>query len=1006
MNRPHPLLLSTMLVMSLLFPHSLRAGGGIETLGSARFTIITPQLIRMEYSPDHQFVDVPSWFARRRDVRDIDYQVQQNERSLTIDTGKIRLVYTSDDSGFDARNLRATIYTDGKSIEWNPSVRESDNLGGANRSLDRIRAAVPIEPGLISRDGWHLYDESTSVVANQDWFEERPKNHSVDWYFFGYGSDYKAALKSLVAICGDMPLPRKSVLGTWYSRNWPYTEGEFKKIVEEYHQYDFPLDNIVMDYGWHKKGWTGYTWNTELIPDPAGLLKWFHEQGLAVTLNDHPDASVQPTESMYRDFMNAMGQNPDSGKTIPYDAGDKKFMNTFWKFTHVPRMAEGVDFWWLDMGKPLAPSLPSLDGLEMLNDFYFKMTDGDGKRGQSFSRWAGWGDHRNPIQFSGDADTGWKMLAFEVPFTSTSGNVGCFFWSHDTGGYRGGRNEESYARWTQFSAVAATLRSHCANRADMDRRPWKWPDWATDSMRRSYHLRASLIPYVYSIAHQAVTESVPFIRPLYIDHPGEEAAYHNGQEYLFGDDMLAAPITAPGEGKNHLGWQRVWFPDGPWYQYFTGEKYDAGSEVVAAADINEFPLFVRGGVAIPEQPYSERPTSTPLKTLVLRCFPGDDGRTGISHLYEDDGISGDYKRGGSATTELSYSQHGNDVTVRIAPTQGHYAGQVTARAYVVLLCNTAQGSLNAPSNATLSYDSATSTNRIEIPESSIDRETVVKVSAPPIDSAKLREKAMTRRLDGLLGKPFDQWTDADRAATMPVVSNAIEAIHGRGLMSVSKSPYLYGNDISLVYLDPAATGAVDATLALDSWSNRTTVRNGQPIDFAAAAEAISPAETIDVPGVEHRLRLKVAGRGGDISLNTADLQLNNLAIDARPTTNKGRGENAIDGIADGAPAHGDNEWTVPADTSEAWIKLAWADPVRAKRVLLFDRPSLENQVLAGKLSFSDGTSIPVGELPNDGKTPADISFPEKTITWLRFDITQRSTTTKEAGLAEIGVFDR
>ena len=981
---------------------------GVETLGSARFTVITPQLIRMEYASDGKFIDAASWFARNRDVRDTHYQVQNDGQTLTIDTGIIHLVYTNDGKSFAANNLKAEVKTGSGTVSWTADMEQTGNLGGIIRGLDRKRAAVELDPGLLSRDGWFLLDDSTSVLATKDWFEERPASHGLDWYFFGYGLDYKAAIKSLTTVSGEIPLPRKTVMGAWYSRNFAYTEDEFKAIVGEYHDNDFPLDNIVMDYGWHIKGWTGYTWNKPLIPDPDGLLKWYHDQGLDVTVNDHPDNSVQPQESMYADFMKAMGQDPATQQIIPYDGSDKHFMDTFWQYTHVPLMQQGVDFWWLDWGKPPVSKLPSLDGLSMLNDYYFKKTDVDGKRGQSFSRWAGWGDQRNPIHFSGDADSGWKMLTFEVPFTSTSGNVGCFFWSHDTGGYRGGRNEESYTRWVQFSALSATLRSHSAGVADMDRRPWKWPSWATDSMRRSFHLRSNLIPYVYSSAAQAVKASVPFIRSMYIDHPTEEAAYHNGQQYYFGDNLLVAPITAPGQGDNHLGWQHVWFPGGTWYQYFTGEKFTDKGNVLVSADINEFPLFVRAGVPLPEQPYSERPTSTPLKNLVLRCFPGADGDTGTSQLYEDDGISDDYKTGGFATTTLSYSRHGDEITIRVAPTSGSYKGQVTSRAYTVLLHGTQQGKLLAPSDAKLTYDAATGINRIEIPENSVTRETVVKVTATDLDPAQVRQKAIARRLDGLLNKPYAQWTDADRAGLTPGLIDAVAAIHGVGLMAVNQNPYLYGNDVKLVYYDPAATKPVNGTLSYKSWNKPVTLTSGQPFDFKDAALALAPEDTIRVPGIENRWFLKVDGHQDAVSLDTSEVAYNlgNLALDAKPSTSNGRGENAIDGVAQGAPTEINNEWNVKPGKDKTWIKLTWVNPIKATRILLYDRPNSDDQVVAGKLTFSDGSKLDVGELPNDGKTPANITFPEKEITWVRFDITQTSPTTKSAGLAEFGVFDR
>ena len=154
-----------------------------------------------------------------------------------------------------------------------------------------------------------------------------------------------------------------------------------------------------------------------------------------------------------------------------------------------------MDFWWLDWQQgPDTRSVPDLTNLFWLNTLLYQHTAQNGQRGLSFSRWAGWGDHRHPIHFSGDADTGFPTLAFEVPFTSTAGNVGCFFWSHDIGGHMGGRNEESYARWCQFGATSPVLRSHSTRDAQTDRRPWNYPAWAENSMRASFHLRSELVP--------------------------------------------------------------------------------------------------------------------------------------------------------------------------------------------------------------------------------------------------------------------------------------------------------------------------------------------------------------------------------------------------------------------------------------------------------------------------------------------------------------------------------
>ena len=221
-----------------------------------------------------------------------------------------------------AGNLHADIKKGDGVVTWKPGMASTGNLGGTARTLDGVSGRIALEEGVLSRDGWYLLNDSRSDLFVGDWIQARPKSAANDWYLFGYGTDYHAALRSLFTVSGPPPLPRKYVLGVWYSRYWPYKADEFKQIVQEYQQHDFPLDMLVMDMDWHgmnakslgvKRGymnevWTGYTWNKDLIPDPVELLQWMNRQGLHVTLNDHPADGIQPNEEMYPDFMRAMAR--------------------------------------------------------------------------------------------------------------------------------------------------------------------------------------------------------------------------------------------------------------------------------------------------------------------------------------------------------------------------------------------------------------------------------------------------------------------------------------------------------------------------------------------------------------------------------------------------------------------------------------------------------------------------------------------------------------------------
>jgi alpha-glucosidase (family GH31 glycosyl hydrolase) len=224
----------------------------------------------------------------------------------------------------------------------------------------------------------------------------------------------------------------------------------------------------------------------------------------------------------------------------------------------------------------------------------------------------------------------------------------------------------------------------------MDRRPWTYSKQAEDSMRISFHLRSELFPYIYSSVWESCTESVPLNRPMYVEYPGMEEAYHNPQEYFFGDDLLVAPITSPGEGPDKVAQQTVWFPPGEWYDWFTGQHFSGERTERVSADINRFPLYARGGVPIPLQPYTQRMTTATLTDLAVRCYPGADGHSASTTLYEDDGVTTRYLKGEWSQTVLTYRRSENKVAVIISPSKDSYAGQVEKRSYQVELRETAK----------------------------------------------------------------------------------------------------------------------------------------------------------------------------------------------------------------------------------------------------------------------------------------------------------------------------
>ena len=947
-------------------------------VGQARFSVLTPNCIRIEYAPNGRFVDLPSLFASNRGARFNGFKVEKNANSTVIDTGAIRLNYSPNGAAFSAANLSATIQ-DG--ARWTPGAPGKGNLGGTIRTLDGVKGPVDVGQGVLSRDGWYALDDSRTPLLVGDWVSARPKDAGQDWYLFGYGSNYRAALKSLTTVGGEVPLPRRNALGAYYSRYWAFSSADYRAIVKEYAQHDFPLDNMVLDMDWHRDGWTGWSWNRTLLPDAEKLIADLHAEGLQTTLNLHPADGVHSGEDRYANFMGALGK-PADGKTLPFDASDQRQMKALSTEILAPLTRDGVDFWWLDWQQyGQTRSIPELTNLWWLNELLFRDTSQGGRRGVSLSRWAGWGDHRHPIHFSGDADSGWKSLAFQIPFTSTSGNVGCFFWSHDIGGHNGPRNEESYTRWCQFGALSAALRSHSARDASTDRRPWNYPNWAENSMRTSFHLRSELFPYIYTSVAQSCRDTVPLNRPLYFDFPKDEAAYHNGQEYLFGDNLLVAPIASPGVGPNRVAHQAVWFPGGSnWFNVFSGEKYNGNSEALCAADINEFPLFARGGVPIPMQPYSSRMTSAPLSVLRVRAFPGAEGQTGRAPLYEDDGNTNSYQKGTFAQTPLSYTRRGNRVEIKVGATTGTFAGQLKSRASQIELPATqrAQAAMLDGKPVPFTFDPKTATNIIYVPSRSIEREFTVVVEVADADSDALRNVALARRMKGVTGRDFAPQNPREliRAALANPLSteetDEALAVVGVGVVAKSQSPTFARGEVRDVFFAPPGVVDNDQTQVETVSRSRASFQIGGKrvqLPEELGSDDIAPFATVTVSGIED-----------------------------------GYGKNgATDKVISGYPDDRGAEWS--SNTKEgATIRLTWNAPQKIDRIALYDRPNGNDNITRSLLTFSDGTTLEVGTLPNEGNTPYEVRFPAKTIEWVEWKAVAVSPETEHAGLSEIAVF--
>ena len=694
--------------------------------GNARFTVLTPEMIRIEYSDKGVFEDRATIDIQNREMDVVPSFTQKEDNDfLYIETDRIKLKYRKGTNPViipaSPENLTITMPHNGQEVVWYPGKPDPLNLKGTCRTLDGSdgdNKRSELENGLISRSGWAVIDDSWTSTRPDgsrsfalepndevgfEWWSERKDPQALDLYFMGYGSDYKKALADFTKIAGKIPLPPTYVFGYWYSRYASYSDEDYRRIMAELAENNIPTDVLILDMDWHwngdkgcdsegRGGWTGWSWNTNLLPNPQKLLDDIHANNLRVSLNLHPADGVNSVESprYYESMKSELNGKYGTDGNITWSIDYPDFTKSFFKNIIREHEQEGVDFWWLDWQQHLTShATPGLGETFWCNHVFFNdmKKNRPERRPVIFHRWGGLGSHRYQIGFSGDALINFPTLAFQPYFTATASNVGYAYWGHDLGGHaftdeKIVNDPELMLRWIQFGVFTPIFRSHATKDERIERRMWKFSNFPL--MREAVKLRYALFPYIYTMARKTFDTGVGICRPLYYEYPDNDEAYTYEGEYLFGDNILVAPITeAAQDGKTSL--KEIWFPKGKWWSVATNEMIEGPCVRTMQFSDKDIPYFYRAGAMIPLNPQSVKRVTDKPSQMVLDVVAGENGD---DILYEDEGDNSDYATR-FATTQLRHNVDGKTETCVIAPRQGDATNLVERRSWTVNLLNAA-----------------------------------------------------------------------------------------------------------------------------------------------------------------------------------------------------------------------------------------------------------------------------------------------------------------------------
>lgn len=755
---------------SVVFAQSPQANPAtVVTVGNARFTVLTPEMIRIEYSDKGVFEDRATFAVQNRRMDVVPrFKKTDDGEWFYLTTDKLKLKYRK---GTDPRtrpassdNLSITMTHKGQNVLWYPGKQDPQNLKGTCRTLDGSNGdnkLSEMENGIISRSGWAVIDDSWEAVradggrsyaleANgklgYDWWAARRDSCAMDTYFMGYGSNYKKALGDFTKIAGKIPLPPAYVFGYWYSKYESYSAADYRQIMKELADNDIPADVMILDMDWHWNGdansqsagiggWTGWSWNTNLIPNPQELLSDIHSKKFKIALNLHPADGVDRIESpaYFAQMASDLGGKYIKDNRISWSLDYPDFTKSFFDRIIRSHEKEGVDFWWIDWQQHLtSPYTAGLSETFWCNHvFYNDMAKNrTGRRPVIFHRWGGLGSHRYQIGFSGDALINFPTLAFQPYFTATASNVGYAYWGHDLGGHaftddKTVNNPELVLRWIQFGVFTPIFRTHATKDSRIERRIWKFENFPL--MREAVKLRYALFPYIYTMARNTYDTGIGICRPLYYEYPDAEEAYIYKGEYFFGDNILVAPVTEA--AVNGQSSKKIWFPEGKWWSVATNELIEGPCVRTMNFGINEIPYFFKAGAMIPFNPASVRNVTDKPEEIILNVVAGSNGS---GSLYEDNGDNSDYAKV-FATTAFSHSASENKETLVIFPRKGFVDGLPVARRWTLNILNAA-----APKSVTVngrtidkslwSYDAAARCLVVNVEKTDCQRKIKIKVT--------------------------------------------------------------------------------------------------------------------------------------------------------------------------------------------------------------------------------------------------------------------------------------
>ena len=536
---------------------------------------------------------------------------------------------------------------------------------------------------------------SWKAAGNESVFRS-PNAKSLDYVVFYGGAD--EVITNYRNLSGTVPMLPLWAYGFWQCRE-RYTSGKhLVETIQEFRKRNLPVDVIVQDWQyWGKYGWGVPKFDETNYPNPEGFIKQLHD------LNSHFSVSVWENLDKKSEVAKPyLEKNLYLANSPWIDIYNPETQKTHWNALNTNLFSKGVDSWWMDATEPENDALVAKQTYFGPGDFY-RLTyplfvskavyEGQraadpSKRVTILTRSAFPGQQRfGTINWSGDIGWNWDVLKRQIVAGLNYNLTGMPYWTTDIGGFfrpgRGQYTDEKYhdilTRWFQWGAFSPIFRMHGYQ---TETEPWKYGEKVEGNMRSMMNVRYRLIPYIYSEAWQVSKNGSTLMRPLVMDFAADAKAVQQGYEYMFGKNMLVAPVTEAGVTE----WS-VYLPKAAgWYDYWSGKRYTGGQSIKAASPQDKIPVFVKAGAIIPMAKVMQYTSEKPLDVLEIRIYKGANGTFA---LYEDEGDGYNYEKG--AHTTILFNWNDKTQTLSIGARAGTYKNYLKIRTFNLVVVSDSNG---------------------------------------------------------------------------------------------------------------------------------------------------------------------------------------------------------------------------------------------------------------------------------------------------------------------------